>query len=149
MNRKLLGINSAKDLFELLQMTFSNFYKSPSSEAFFLLAFGLFHLREWIVQGQKYDDIQKVPDSQKTTEQKFFIEIYDVPEYRDIIKELCNGIKHFKLTVNTEEISGFRAGLGRAGDSLDQISYMINGKDSRDVFSTVINKYQDYFTKKS
>ena len=70
-----------------------------------------------------------------------------MPEYQ-ILRELCNHAKHLsnpKVVGRTKVLEGFRAGLGRAGDSLSVAHFMVDGMDIRDVLLPVYEKYRAYF----
>jgi hypothetical protein len=66
-----------------------------------------------------------------------------------IIRELCNGSKHHKIDKQLREIEGFRCGLSRCGDRLGQRYFLIDGEDSRNIFSGVFDEYRGFFDKEA
>ena len=126
---------------------FSSYYREPTEEKLITLLFTLNHLRDWITGGEGWDRINEIPENKRSAEQLFYQRIYDLPEYKKIVNPLCNGLKHCKIELQTEEIAGLRCGIGRAGDSLGQKYYLIDGKDSRTIFHTVLEEYRKWFDK--
>jgi hypothetical protein len=79
-----LGLNSAKDLYSFTKDIYSSYYKKPSEEKLVLLIFLLNHLREWIVEGNKWDDIKKIPREKRSQSEIFFEDIYSLSEFKII-----------------------------------------------------------------
>lgn len=147
MNKKeFIGLKSSEDLFGFIEKIYSEYCSAPTETQFLALIFFLNHLRDWISGGIGWEKIKDIPENQRSAGQIFYEEIYNIPEFRNILNPLCNGIKHFKIEIVTEPISGFRAGMGRSGDSLSSKYFLINGTDSRNVFEKVLQKYRDYFS---
>lgn len=144
-NTEFLKLKNAKDLFEFIENVYSDYNHEPTETQLLTLIFSLNHLRDWIAEGKGWEDIKKIPRVQRDAGQLFYEDIYNFREFKDILNPLCNGIKHFKIGIVTEPISGFSSGLGRAGDSLSQRYYTIDGIDSRSIFEKVIQKYRSYF----
>lgn len=70
-----------------------------------------------------------------------------MPEY-EVVRSLCNAAKHYSaetLAGRTEVLEGFRAGLGRVGDSLGVTHCMVDGREIRDFFWPIYTVYFDYF----
>jgi hypothetical protein len=66
------------------------------------------------------------------------------------IRALCNNSKHFHHKLNgptTSVIVGARAGLLRAGDSLGQTYFIVDGMDVRDILMDVYRSFKLYFEK--
>ncbi len=144
--KEFIGLKSSKDLFGFIEKIYSEFCSAPTETQFLALIFLLNHLRDWISGGIGWQKIKHIRKDQRNAEQNFYEEIYNIPEFIDILNPLCNGIKHFKIEIVTESISGFRTGIGRSGDSLSSKYFLINGTDSRNIFEKVLQKYRDYFT---
>lgn len=142
---EFIGLKSADTLFRFSEKIYTEYCSAPTETQLFTLIFSLNHLRDWISEGKDWKQIKKIPKNQRNAGQIFYEEIYNIPEFKDILNSLCNGLKHFKNEIITEPISGFRAGLGRAGDSLSQKYFTIDGIDSRNIFNKVLQKYRDFF----
>ena len=134
-------------MFSLAEKIFCNYYRDASETDFLLLIFILNHLREQIVDGEKFCDINKIAPNDRSKEQLLFCDIWDLPEFK-IINEICNGAKHHKIENNVMQLKGLRCGIGRCGDRFDQKYILIDGTDSRIIFSAVIIQYRNYFNKK-
>jgi hypothetical protein len=128
---------------------YTEYCSAPTETQLFTLIFSLNHLRDWISEGKDWEQIKKIPKNQRDVSQVFYEDIYNLPEFKEILNTLCNGLKHFKIEIITEPISGFRAGLGRAGGSLSQKYFTIDGIDSRNLFNKVLQKYRDFFANTS
>ncbi|GJL58072.1 MAG: hypothetical protein NPIRA03_09290 [Nitrospirales bacterium] len=148
----LFDLNKPADLFKIIHEVYVDYIKTPTEKDFLILALGLTHLREWIAEGDwegiKCKKQSKLP---LTDGEKFFEEIYHLDEFK-VIQGLCNKGKHFITTPtgwtpNTSQEIGLRAGIGKAGDGLDQKYFLIDGKDSRDYFIKLIGKYNQWFSK--
>ena len=146
---KFIGLESPHDLFRFIEKVYADYFSAPTETQLLTLIFTLNHLRDWISEGKGWDVIKKIPENQRSAEQVFYEEIYNIPEFKDILNPLCNGIKHFEIEVATEPISGFTAGLGSAGDSLSQKYFTIDGIDSRSLFNKILQKYRDFFANTS
>ena len=133
-------------MFNLVEATYQRYYRSASETDFLLLIFILYHLREQIVGGQKYNQIKSINSQYRTPGQHLFMDLWKLNEFQ-IIREICNGTKHHRIEKNISEIEEARAGIARAGNSLDSKFYLIDGVDSRNIFTTIIFKYKDYFNK--
>jgi hypothetical protein len=131
-------------MFNLMKEVFVRYYHNPSVIDFLMLVFLLNHLREQIVEGQKCEMIKNIPTSKRTDEQNLFMNLYEMPEFQ-IIRQLCNGSKHYKIDKQLCEIEGSRCGLSGCGDSLGERYFLIDGEDSRKIFSSVYSKYYSYF----
>jgi hypothetical protein len=108
--------------------------------------FPLYHLREWICPGG-HKIYQLKPENVRTREERFHADLYAMPEY-EVVGSLCNAAKHYNartLDGRTKVSEGFRAGLGRVGDSLGVTHFMVDGRDIRDFFWPVYRMYFDYF----
>lgn len=142
----IYSYNTPLRLFEKLARSFAAFCASPSEDGIFEVIFPFYHLREWICPG-KYDSYKHKSNNELTREEHLHNYLYSMPEYK-IVQALCNNAKHYSainLTDRTEVLEGFRAGLGRAGDSLGVAHFMVDGKEIRDVFWPVYEVYFDYF----
>jgi hypothetical protein len=137
-------LESSFDIFRLVEEAFERYNAEALLPDFLLLMFLLNHLREWIVRGQKREEMTSLSSLSRTREQTFFLGLWNLREFRTI-NEICNGVKHHEIKSEISEMKGFRAGLSRAGDRLGQTYLFIDGKDSRDVFAKVIAKYRDFF----
>ena len=142
---EFIGLKSADTLFRFSEKIYTEYCSAPTETQLFTLIFSLNHLRDWISEGKDWKQIKKIPKNQRNAGQIFYEEIYNIPEFKDILNPLCNGLKHFKIEIITEPISGFRASLGRAGDSLSQKYFTIDGIDNRNIFNKVLQKYRDFF----
>jgi hypothetical protein len=140
-------LKTDKDLFSFAEEIYRSYFHDATLSNFLLLTFVLNHLREWVVNGQKWEDIEKVNYIKRTPEQRFFSDIWNLDTFK-IIKDICNGVKHCIAMQQLTEIKGARAGLLCAGDRLGQNYILIDGKDSRAIFSEVLLKYRDWFNKK-
>jgi hypothetical protein len=108
--------------------------------------FPLYHLREWICPGG-YDSYKHKKENILTQEELLHAQHHVLPEY-EVVRSLCNAAKHYNaetLAGRTELSVGFRAGLGRAGDSLEVTHFTVDGKEIRDFFWPVYRVYFDYF----
>jgi len=139
---------SPNGMFELMEEVFFRFYDDAAASDFILLVFLLYHLREQIVGGQNHKEINSMPLSQRTDGQKLFVNLWQMPQFQ-IIRELCNGSKHHRINKQVREIAGFTCGLSRSGDQLGQRYFLVDGEESRDLFSAVIDKYRNFFREKT
>tara|TARA_R110002074_G_scaffold383581_1_gene563889 strand:- start:1712 stop:2173 length:462 start_codon:yes stop_codon:yes gene_type:complete len=145
-DRNIFGIENAHDLFGVIVKRYREFEKLPNEADFLFLCFALYHLREWVVHGEKRKIIKKIFPENRTKEQNFFIEIFDLNEFQTI-RDFCNTGKHFSIERGlfpvTQKTSGNAVGVFRAGDSLasDRAIFLINKKDCRDLFASIIGKY--------
>ena len=146
---EFIGLKSADSLFRFIEKIYTEYCSAPTETQLFTLIFSLNHLRDWISEGKDWEQIKKIPKNQRDASQVFYEDIYNLPEFKDILNPLCNGFKHFKIEIITEPILGFRAGLGRAGDSLSQKYFTIDGIDSRNIFNKVLQKYRYFFANTS
>lgn len=144
----LFDLNEPKDLYRIILEVYEEYIRYPTERDFLFLTLGLTHLREWISESS-YEEIKyKERAGQALTDgERFFVEIYSMPSFR-IIQELCNRGKHHITSGtqgSTSKAEGLQAGLGRAGDSLGQLYFLIDGRDSRDYFIDLIQKYNEWF----
>ncbi len=131
-------------MFEFTKEVFFRYYEYASEADFILLIFLLYHLREQIVEGRKIEEIVNIAPSERTEGQVLFLKLWQMSEFQ-IIREICNGIKHHKIDKEVLETEGFICGLSRCGDRLDQRYFLIDGADSRDIFLDVFNQYRIFF----
>jgi len=146
MGLDLFELEDAHDLFVEIQSAIDEYHEKPSSRLFLFLVFSLNHLREWIAESS-YESIKKKTDNDLPLkpEEEFFWKIWSLEEYK-VINRLCNRSKHY--LVNTSETTSITEGLhcnGFCTDSLDQKYYLIDGVDSRIIFSSVIREYFNWF----
>ncbi len=137
---------SPKGMFDLVEATYQRYYRGASETDFLLLIFILNHLREQIVGGQKYNQIESINPQSRTHAQNLFMDLWELDEFQ-IIREICNGTKHHRIEKDLSQIEKTCAGIARSGDSLDQKYYLIDSVDSRNIFTTVLLKYKNYFNR--
>lgn len=145
----IYSIDTSKKLFEKLVRNFSEFCDSPSEDGIFEVIFPLYHLREWICPGG-YESYRTKPVEHRTVEEKLHADLHAMSEY-ETVRNLCNCAKHYSVegtAAKTSVLKGFRAGLGRAGDSLGVTHFMVEGVEIRDVFWPVYKAYFSYFQPK-
>jgi hypothetical protein len=142
---EFIGLKSARDLLGFIEKVYSDFCQAPTETQLITLIFSLNHMRDWISGGQTWDKIKKVDKVKRNSGQILYGDIHDIPEFINVLNPLCNGLKHFSISLVTEPISGARSGLLRVGDSLSQQYFTINGIDSRNIFYKILEKYRDYF----
>jgi hypothetical protein len=68
-------------------------------------------------------------------------------EYQ-VVRALCNNAKHFEGQGDVKETSvlqGFRAGYGRAGDSLAIVHSIVDGTEIHDYVVPVYEVHRSYF----
>lgn len=131
-------------MFNLVEEAFQRYYKNPSTSDFVILIFLLYHLRELVVGGQNYKEIEKIDTKKRTSAQRLFSDLWGMDEFQTI-REICNGSKHHKISRKLMQVNGFRCGLSRCGDHLGQRYFLIDGSDSRIVFAPVVKKYKNFF----
>jgi hypothetical protein len=141
---KIKYLESPLGMFELTKEVFLRYYEDASAADFILLIFFLYHLREQIVEGQDYKEIKATLPSGRTDGQKLFFKLWEMVPFQ-IIRELCNGTKHHKIDKQLRKVEGFTCDLSRCGDQLGQTYYLIDGEDSRDIFSAVFDEYRKFF----
>lgn len=144
---KIKYFESPFGMFELMKEIFYRYYEDASAEDFILLVFLLYHLREQIVEGQKFGKINKILPDKRTDGQNLFLRLWQMSSFK-IIHELCNGAKHHKIDNQLREIDGLTCGVSRCGDRLGQKYFLIDGEDSRDIFLEVFHEYQIFFKNK-
>lgn len=142
----IYSINNSRRLFEKLVRSFTAFCESPSEDGILDVVFPLYHLREWICPGG-YKSYKHKPEDTLTQEELLDAHLHAMPEY-EVVRSLCNAAKHYRaetLAGRTEVLAGFRAGLGRAGDSLGVTHFMVDGREIRGFFWPIYKVYFDYF----
>lgn len=142
----LFELDGPQELFAEIQLAIGEYYENPTSRLALFLVFALNHLREWIA-GSSYRSLnKKIKDSAPlTAEERFFFTIENMEEFK-VINSLCNRSKHHLVSniIKTSVSEGLHCD-GFCSDSLDQKYYLIDGVDSRIVFSAVIRKYFEWF----
>ena len=146
----LFDLNEPKDLYRIIHETYADYIERPTERDFLLLVFGFTHLREWIAESNHIDIQKKTKSGAKLSEaEEFFNQIHDIPEFKTVQK-LCNRGKHFiskGQAATTSKTEGLRVGLAKVGDRLDQTYYLVDNKDSRDLFIPLIRKYNEWFAR--
>jgi len=144
----LFSYNSPEYLFGKLQKELVAFFDNPTADGIYTAIFPLYHLREWICPGghKRYEN---KPISDRSREEELHARLHEMTEYQ-IIRDLCNNAKHFEdagsdLRKRTEELEGFRCGLGRCGDSLGVHHFLVDEREIRDIFWSVYTIYYHYF----
>lgn len=144
----MFDLNEPQDFFKIITEAYEEYVRHPTERNFLFLTLGLTHLREWISESNR----QQIQHKEKvgielTDGEIFFNDLFALPEFR-VIQELCNRGKHHITsgqTAETAKVESARAGLARAGDSLGQTYFLIDGHDSRYYFETLIKKYDEWF----
>lgn len=139
-------LNTPEALFKKASNDYFEFFKKPNSWTLFNLLATFNHLVEWICPEAKGKS-PKASYAHGTPQQKFYDQLWSKPEFR-VIRSLCNNSKHFHhkpTEPNTDVINGARAGRARAGDSISQTYYIVDGTDIRDILITVYQSYKKYF----
>jgi len=144
-------IESAKQLFGLLQATARNFSSSrgKSTKDLLFLVFGLTHLREWIAPGY---DPKNPPIS---PEERFFQDIFGLDEF-NILRGLCNRSKHMSADVEaTGALYGAKIDDWPDVDAVTNfdrgapLAYFVDGRDVEEVIPVVIKFYEDNWFNKA
>jgi hypothetical protein len=144
----IYSINTPERLFEKLVRSFTTFCDSPSEDGIFEVVFPLYHLREWICPGG-FDSYKTKPEKSRTREERLHAQLHAMPEY-EVVRGLCNSAKHYSVrdfSNRTDVIQGFRAGLGKAGDSLGVTHFTVDGREIREYIWPVYEVYFAYFRK--
>jgi hypothetical protein len=141
---KIRYFESLLGMFELTKEVLFRYYEGASASDFILLVFLLYHLREQIVEGQDLKEFRNTSSNERTDGQTLFVTLWKMAQFQTI-REICNGSKHHKIDRQLRESEGFRCGLSRCGDRLGQRYFLIDGEDSRDVFSAVFDEYRRFF----
>jgi len=144
----IYSYDGPQKLFEKLVRDFTAFCRSPSEDGIFTLVFPLYHLRDWICPGGHHS-YSKKHRSLWTNEEALHDELFQMQEYL-IVREMCNNARHFSdssygLSARTSRLEGFRAGLGRCGDSLGVTHFLVDGVEVRNIFWPVYSVYFKYF----
>jgi len=146
----LFDLNEPSDLYRIIHEVYREYIEHPTERNFLLLALGFVHLREWIAESSHADIERKLKAGDKLSPgESFFTEMYAMPEFRTI-QELSNRGKHYIVKntgARTSKTAGLQVGLAKAGDSLDQTYFLIDGRDSRDYFIPLIHKYNEWFSR--
>jgi len=132
MSLDLFDLQAPKCLFFEIQKAFEEYCEQPNSRLFLFLVFSLNHLQEWIAKSSDKGAVA----------QKGFSEIIEF----EVIRDLCNRSKHHKVAIKnkTTITVGFHCNSG-CTDSLDQMYYLVDGVDSRNIFSVAIREYAHWF----
>lgn len=124
----------------------SSFIHAPSEDSLLNSIFALNHLRDWIYPGghSSYEDLA---DEDMTQAQLFHRALHTNPDYV-IVRQLCNRAKHVNIAddIQTSISTGFLAGIARAGDSLGQKTFTVDGRDVRSIFEGLLQCYEEYFS---
>jgi len=145
----LFDLNEPKDLYRIIHEVYKEYIKHPTERNFLFLALGCTHLREWIAESQ-YIEIEKKQKKGVPLKdgERFFLEVELLPSFC-VIRKLCNRGKHHitrGTTATTSKVKGLRAGIAKAGDKLDQLYFLIDGRDSREYFIELFQKYNEWFS---
>lgn len=148
----LFDLNEPKDLYKIIHEVYREYINHPTERNFLFLILGFTHLCEWISKS-KYEDIKKKKNrgDSLTDGELFSLEIHLMHSF-DIVRNLCNRGKHYitrSTSPETSKVEGLNVGFGKVGDSIDQLYFLIDGRDSREYFIDLINKYNDWFSKQS
>ena len=121
----MFDVTTPNDLFFHACRTMEHFENRRTkkiSDLFFLIM-ALNHLREWIAPGYKKDENGMWP-LPLNPQQKFFLSIWDLPEFRTI-NGICNGTKHF---ISKHKATSAEYGLNFDDwDNIDDIQNFDNG----------------------
>jgi len=134
-------------LFQKLEREFTVMCEGPNEDSIVGTVMLLNHLREWICPGgEKSYKGKRVEDMSPA--ERLHSQLWEKPEYH-VVKDLCNGAKHCvdrdNLASRTDVLVGFRAGLGRAGDSLGVRHFIVDDREIRDICAPVYAAYAAYF----
>lgn len=146
MDTDLFELKNAWNLFSEIQTAICEYHEKPNSRLFLFLVFSLNHLREWIAESS-YESIKekKKAGGELSRAEEFYWNLWKLQEFK-IVNHLCNRSKHYEIRSNhmTSIIEGMNCN-GSCMDSLDQTYYLIDGIDSRIIFSTVVREYYIWF----
>ena len=141
-------LNTPQALFQKAHSDYIDFFDSPNSCVLFNLLATFSHLLEWICPEAKGKP-PKPSFAKGTPEQVFYYRLWNNPDY-STVRALCKKSKHLhhrSSSPNTSVINGARSGLARAGDSLSQTYFIVDGTDIRDVLMSVYMSYKQFFGK--
>ena len=154
------GLQTPEDLFREIDSALTAFKtpKGTNNQTLFFLLAALNHLREWIAPGYKpnTDKNGNLRNTPKTAGEKFYVLIYENPEWR-LINELCNGYKHClpSESVQDDNASSLMAdmhsltGVNSLSHGHSQC-YEVNGRGVVEVMETVRDFYQkEWFEKQN
>ncbi|MBX6952727.1 hypothetical protein EX227_02810 [Providencia rettgeri] len=132
----IFEVTTSEDMFHHFSAKYQLFISAPSTSTLLDVLFPCSHLKEWIEK-----DGQKNERTELTLQQ-----LDDSAEYK-VIRSMCNNTKHFykKSAPETKIISGARAGIARAGDSLGQDYFLVDEVDIRNHLSAVYEIYMRHF----
>jgi len=139
-------LNTPEALFKKANSDYLSFFDNPNSWVLFNLLATFSHLLEWICPEAKGKP-PKPTFAQGTPEQVFYYQMWNRTDY-STIRALCNKSKHFHhkpSSPNASVVNGARAGLTRAGDSLGQTYFIVDGTDISDVLMSVYISYKNFF----
>jgi hypothetical protein len=142
--------------FQRLVRDFSALCSSPSEDGVISVVFPLFHLREWLCPGREGEllkHIRQTAATDRTPAECLYLALEGLSEYA-LVKALCNHAKHFEygkdpLDCRMNQLQGARAGMMRAGDSIDVTHFTVDGIDIRSIFWPIYQIYFDYFERHS
>lgn len=141
----LFELRGAGDLFREVQLAAAEYDRQPTSRLLLFMLFSLNHLREWIAGASREALEPRRKNGTLLPNEELYYELWAMNEFR-VINSLCNRSKHHDISggVQTSITQGMTCN-SPCSDSLEQIYYRIDGRDSRGIFFPVVRKYVEWF----
>lgn len=145
----MFDVSTPKDFFFHIERAIENYESSNHKQvgSLFFIVMGLNHLREWIAPGYNHENSATKP------EEHFYNNIFEECDDFKIIKDICNGVKHFK----TKKLTSVEYGLFDDIKNLDDIqmfdagppiAFCIDNRNVEDIMKTVSKYYTEQWFKK-
>lgn len=147
----IFGAGEPKGMFKHLKTKWINFNLNPTEERLFDTLYPMYHMREWIYQGNVKDYAGKY-EAYLSREQILDKTLWSLPEYL-ALRSLCNHTKHFKpgpsKVKHTRVFQGANTEPLRCNDPSCCIHFTVDNRDIRDIFLAVYLIYHEYFEPKT
>lgn len=145
-------IESAKDLFEVVEQRFERYRSdsTKSAEDLILIVMIVNHLREWIAPGFKKNRKTGTWPVANSEAEKISRKIYEHPDFGSI-RALCNGTKHASTVKKAE--TQYEGNIFAWPNLLAvknifrgvPVSHSVDGKPIDALISPIMEMYRDWF----
>jgi len=139
------NINTPSDLLTLIEQTYADYHRQCKEKDLMFLIFAFNHLGEWITEGKKYREVERIDEQERTDAQKFAMQVWSTSEHRTV-NQLANRSKHFLRSSEqgTSIAEGAVVGYMRAGDSMGRDHHLVDGQDIRCSFDELKKWYSGW-----
>lgn len=152
----IFDIRDAKQFLHTIEQRFIRYQASrvKSTEDLLFIVMGLNHLREWIAPGFKpkcFDPLTWPPEDTRAKE--FSRKVYEDSDH-EMVRELCNGMKHVRKSKHTTS-AAYDSTMAEWPD-VDSVldfgkgpptEHFVDGEPIEPIIQRVIDLYKTWFTR--